>query len=86
MGRNISVEGIVSPLHTSFKDMCIFFLKKSSGLTVLANPWSTQVYVKCDSAMTILTSEIKADFELMLNALWPMKIVILDRSDYEPHF
>lgn len=83
MGRNISVEGILSPLHASFKDM---FLKKSSGLTVLANPWSTQVYVKCDSVMTILTSEIKADFELMHKALWPMKIVILDRSDYEPHF
>lgn len=84
----ISVELTLTPLQNEFEPPIINFIKKlrDSGLTVLENPLSTQVYGDYDKVMTLLTSEIKNAFELMDNGLLYMKIVKSDRSDYEPHF
>ena len=85
---NISVELTFSPLQDVFEQHIINFIKKlrASGLTVLENPLSTQVYGNYDEVMQVLNSEIKAAFELMDKGLLYMKIVKTDRSDYEPHF
>ncbi|MFC4095485.1 thiamine-binding protein [Euzebyella saccharophila] len=85
---NISVELTFSPLQDDFEGHIINFIKKlrSSGLTVLENPLSTQVYGEYDEVMNVLQVEIKEAFELMERGLMYMKMVKSDRSDYEPHF
>lgn len=85
---NISVELTFSPLQDTFEEHIINFIKKlrASGLTILENPLSTQVYGEYDEVMRVLNSEIKEAFELMDKGLLFMKIVKSDRSDYEPHF
>ncbi|EWH13132.1 thiamine-binding protein [Cellulophaga lytica] len=85
---NISVELTFSPLQDTFEEHIINFIKKlrASGLTILENPLSTQVYGDYDEVMRVLNSEIKEAFELMDKGLLFMKIVKSDRSDYEPHF
>ena len=85
---NISVELTLTPLQDSFEDQIIAFILKlrESGLTVLENPLSTQVYGEYDQVMKILNKEIKTAFELMDKGLLYMKIVKSNRSDYEPHF
>ena len=85
---NISVELTLSPLQDTFEDIIIHFIKKlrASGLTVLENPLSTQVYGEYDKVMNILNTEIKEAFELMDKGLLHIKIVKSDRSTYEPHF
>lgn len=85
---NISIELTFSPLQNDFEDHIIAFIKKlrSSGLTVMENPLSTQVYGNYDIVMGVLNAEIKTAFELMDKGLLFMKIVKTDRSDYEPHF
>ena len=84
----ISVELTFSPLQDDFEQQIINFIKKlrASGLTVLENPLSTQVYGAYDEVMQVLNAEIKEAFELMDKGLLFMKIVKTDRSDYEPHF
>jgi len=84
----ISIELTFSPLQDDFEQHIINFIKKlrSSGLTVLENPLSTQVYGDYDAVMNLLHLEIKTAFELMDKGLLFMKIVKTDRSDYEPHF
>jgi len=84
----ISVELTFSPLQDDFEQHIINFIKKlrASGLTVLENPLSTQVYGAYDEVMQVLNAEIKEAFELMDKGLLFMKIVKTDRSDYEPHF
>jgi len=84
----ISVELTFSPLQDDFEQHIINFIIKlrASGLTVLENPLSTQVYGNYDEVMQVLNSEIKEAFELMDKGLLYMKIVKTDRSDYEPHF
>lgn len=84
----ISVELTLTPLQNEFEPPIIDFIKslRNSGLTVLENPLSTQVYGDYDKVMALLTSEIKNAFELIDNGLLYMKIVKSDRSDYEPHF
>ena len=84
----ISVELTFSPLQEDFEQHIINFIKKlrASGLTVLENPLSTQVYGNYEEVMEVLNSEIKEAFELMDKGLLYMKIVKTDRSDYEPHF
>ena len=84
----ISVELTFSPLQDDFEQHIINFIKKlrASGLTILENPLSTQVYGNYDELMRFLNSEIKAAFELMDKGLLYMKIVKTDRSEYEPHF
>ena len=85
---NISVELTFSPLQDDFENHIIDFIKKlrASGLTILENPLSTQVYGDYDQVMNVLNTEIKGAFELMDKGLLFMKIVKSDRSDYEPHF
>jgi uncharacterized protein YqgV (UPF0045/DUF77 family) len=84
----ISVELTLSPLQDTFEPIIIDFIKKlrASGLAVLENPLSTQIYGDYDQVMNVLNTEIKASFELMDKGLLYLKIVKSDRSDYEPHF
>jgi len=84
----ISVELTFSPLQDDFEEHIINFIKKlrASGLIILENPLSTQVFGSYDKVMDILNTEIKLAFELMDKGLLFMKIVKSDRSDYEPHF
>jgi len=69
---NISVELTFSPLQDDFEQHIINFIKKlrASGLTVLENPLSTQVYGNYNEVMHILNSEIKTAFELMDKAYY----------------
>jgi len=84
----ISVELTFTPLHDDYEPSIIHFIKKlrTSGLTVLENPLSTQVYGDYDEVMQLLTTEIKEAFTLIERGLLYMKIVKSDRQDYEPHF
>jgi uncharacterized protein YqgV (UPF0045/DUF77 family) len=84
----ISVELTFSPLQDDFEQHIINFIKKlrSSGLTLLENPLSTQIFGSYDDVMQLLNKEIKTAFELMDKGLLFMKIVKSDRSAYEPHF
>ncbi len=85
---NISVELTFSPLQDDFEEHIINFIKKirSSGLTVLENPLSTQVYGEYDAVMKVLFVDIKEAFEIMNKGLLYIKVVKTDRSEYEPHF
>ena len=85
---NISVELTLTPLQDNFEPPIIDFIKKlrDSGLTVLENPLSTQVYGEYDVVMSVLQVEMKTALEAVDNGLLYMKIVKTDRSDYEPHF
>ncbi|WP_375325654.1 thiamine-binding protein [Flagellimonas sp. GZD32] len=85
---NISVELTLSPLQDNFEPPIIDFIKKlrASGLTVLENPLSTQVYGEYDAVMELLQSEIKTSFENLDHVVLTMKLVKSDRSEYEPHF
>lgn len=84
----ISVELTFSPLQDDFEEHIINFIKKlrDSGLTILENPLSTQVFGDYDAVMNLLQNEIKEAFELMDRGLLFMKVVKSDRSAYEPHF
>ncbi|TCI90154.1 hypothetical protein [Tenacibaculum sp. M341] len=84
----ISVELTLTPLQDDFEQPIINFIKKlrNSGLTVLENPLSTQVYGEYDKVMDLLTNEIKDVFELIDKGLILLKIVKSDRSNYAPNF
>ncbi len=84
----ISVELTLTPLQNNFEEPIIHFIKKlrASGLTVLENPLSTQVYGDYDTVMQVVTAELKNSFELIDKGILFMKIVKSDRSDYEPSF
>jgi uncharacterized protein YqgV (UPF0045/DUF77 family) len=84
----ISVELTFSPLQNDFEEHIIRFIKKlrSSGLTVLENPLSTQVYGDYDAVMEVLNQEIKTAFGMMDKGLLYLKIVKSDRSKYGPNF
>lgn len=84
----VSVELTFSPLQDNFEQPIIHFIKKlrASGLKVIENPLSTQVYGDYDKVMSILTVEIKEAMELVERGLMYIKIVKSDRYDYEPHF
>lgn len=84
----ISVELTLTPLQDDFEQPIINFIKKlrNSGLTVLENPLSTQVYGEYDKVMDLLTNEIKDVFELIDKGLILLKIVKSDRSNYAPSF
>ncbi len=88
LAMNISVELTLSPLQDDFETPIIQFIKKlrTSGLTVLENPLSTQVFGDYDKVMELLNSEIKESFENLDHVVLTMKVVKSDRSDYEPHF
>jgi len=85
---NISVELTLTPLQDDFEPAIINFIKqlRSSGLTILENPLSTQVYGDYDTVMSLLQKEMKIALMAIENGLLYIKIVKSDRSDYEPHF
>jgi uncharacterized protein YqgV (UPF0045/DUF77 family) len=84
----ISVELTLTPIQDDYEPIIIDFIKalRNSGLTVLENPLSTQVYGEYDKVMQILKDEVEITFEAMDRGLLHMKLVKSDRSDYEPHF
>ncbi|MGI9548112.1 MAG: thiamine-binding protein [Flavobacteriaceae bacterium] len=84
----ISVDLTLTPLQDSHEEKIVEFIKslRSSGLTVIENPLSTQVYGEYDKVMRILQEAIKNAFNEMDNGLLYMKVVKSNRSDYEPHF
>ncbi len=84
----ISVELTLTPLQDNFEPPIIEFIKKlrASGLKVLENPLSTQVYGDYDEVMELLQTEIKEAFGSLEHVVLGMKIVKSDRSGYEPHF
>lgn len=84
----VSVELTLLPLQDNFEAPVIDFIKKlrDSGLTVLENPLSTQVFGDYDKVMELLHSEIKESFENLDHVVLTMKMVKSDRSEYEPHF
>ncbi|WP_019037620.1 thiamine-binding protein [Psychroflexus tropicus] len=84
----ISVELTLTPIQDDFEPIIINFIKalRHSGLTVIENPLSTQVYGEYDTVMQILKDEVEIAFEAMERGLIHMKLVKSDRSDYEPHF
>ncbi|MGJ8665604.1 MAG: thiamine-binding protein [Patiriisocius sp.] len=85
---NISVELTLTPLQDEYEPAIINFIKslRNSGLTVLENPLSTQVYGEYDTVMNVLQKEMKIALEAVERGLLYIKIVKSDRSDYEPHF
>ena len=84
----ISVELTLTPLQDNYEPAIINFIKslRKSGLTIIENPLSTQVYGDYDEVMSLLQKEIKVAFEAVERGLLYMKIVKSDRSDYESHF
>ena len=84
----ISVELTLSPLQDDYEPAIIDFIKslRNSGLTVLENPLSTQVYGEYDEVMSLLQKEMKIALEAVERGLLYIKIVKSDRSEYEPHF
>lgn len=84
----ISVELTLSPLQDDFEPAIIDFIKRlrNSGLTVLENPLSTQVYGEYNQVMDVLKEEMGTALEAVDRGLIYMKIVKSDRSGYEPHF
>jgi uncharacterized protein YqgV (UPF0045/DUF77 family) len=84
----ISVELTLTPIQDDFEPIIIDLIKalRASGLTVLENPLSTQVYGEYDKVMEVLQEEVKTAFEAMDRGLLYMKIVKSDRSSYTPHF
>ena len=85
---NVSVELTLSPLQDEFEAPIIAFIKtlRASGLTVLENPLSTQVFGPYDEVMELLNGAIKDAFIDLNQVVLYLKMVKTDRSDYEPHF
>ena len=84
----ISVELTLTPLQDDYEEPIKAFIKKLrvSGLKVIENPLSTQVYGEYEEVMPILQSEIRDVFLHIENGLLHMKLVKSDRSAYEPDF
>ena len=82
----ISVELTLSPLQDDYEPAIINFIKslRASGLTVLENPLSTQIYGEYNEVMELLQKEIEIALEAVEIGLLYIKIVKSDRSDYEP--
>ncbi len=61
----ISVELTLTPLQDDYEPAIINFIKslQNSGLTVLENPLSTQVYGDYDAVMNLLQKEMKVALE-----------------------
>ncbi len=85
---DISVELTLTPLQDTYEPAIIDFIKqlRASGLTVLENPLSTQVYGNYHEVMEVLQKEIHTALNAIDSGLLYMKIVKSDRSAYEPHF
>ncbi|WP_010227587.1 thiamine-binding protein [Gillisia marina] len=85
---NISVELTLTPLQDNYEPAIIDFIKKlrASGLNVLENPLSTQVYGEYDKVMEVLNKEMKTALESVEQGLLYIKIVKSDRSEYAADF
>lgn len=85
---DISVELTLSPLQDDYEKPIIELIKKlrESGLTVLENPLSTQVYGNFDEVMSLLQKEMKIALEAIDRGLLYLKIVKSNRSDYVPNY
>ncbi len=84
----ISAEITFSPLQDNYEEHIISFIKKlrASGLTVIENSLSTQVFGEYQLVMDILQKEIRHSLEELDQGLFYIKLVSSNRSDYEPHF
>ncbi|PKP25428.1 MAG: hypothetical protein CVU03_08065 [Bacteroidetes bacterium HGW-Bacteroidetes-2] len=84
----ISVELTLSPLQDTFEQPIIDFILKlrNSGLKVIENPLSTQIYGNYDAVMNVLHTEIKIALEAIERGVLYIKIVKSNRSEYVPHF
>lgn len=84
----ISVELTLSPLEDDYEPAIIDFIKRlrNSGLTVIENPLSTQIYGDYDDVMEVLNEEMKTALEAIDRGLLYLKIVKSDRSSYVPNF
>ena len=85
---NISVELTLTPLQDDYETPIISFIKnlRASGIKVMENPLSTQVYGDFDTVMKVLNDEGKKALEMAERGILFIKIVKSDRRDYEPHF
>ena len=84
----ISVELTLTPIQDDYEPAIKTFIKKlrSSGLKVIENPLSTQVYGDYDKVMQLLTTGVESALESVERGLIHIKIVKTDRSNYEPSF
>lgn len=85
---NVSVELTLTPLQDDFEPPIIDFIKalRASGLKVLENPLSTQVYGDYETVMSVLKDEIGKTFSSLDHVVLQMKVVKSDRSEYQPFF
>lgn len=85
---NVSVELTFSPLQDAYEPEIIRFIKalRESGLTVLENPLSTQVFGDYDAVMQVLAREMKQSLGAVGQGVFLLKMVRGDRSGYAPHF
>ena len=84
----VSVELTFSPLQDNYEPEIIRFIKalRDSGLTVLENPLSTQVFGDYERVMEVLQREMHHSLEAVGQGVFFIKMVKSDRSRYEPHF
>ncbi len=85
---NISAELTLTPIQDNYEPAIIQFITslRNSGLKVIENPLSTQVYGDYDAVMEVLQKEMKVALDAVDRGLMYIKVVKSDRSDYEPHF
>jgi uncharacterized protein YqgV (UPF0045/DUF77 family) len=84
----VSVELTLSPLQDDYEQEIVRFIKslRASGLTVLENPLSTQVFGEYQEVMAVLQPAIRESLERIGQGVFFVKMVKTDRSGYEPHF
>jgi uncharacterized protein YqgV (UPF0045/DUF77 family) len=84
----VSVELTFSPLQDDYEAEIIRFIRalRNSGLTLLENPLSTQIYGEYGQVMAVLQREIGNSLEAVGHGVFYIKMVKTDRSAYEPHF
>ena len=84
----VSVELTFSPLQDQYEQEIIRFIRalRASGLTVMENPLSTQVYGEYQEVMEVLHREMEQSLNAVQQGVFYLKMVKSDRSAYEPHF
>jgi uncharacterized protein YqgV (UPF0045/DUF77 family) len=84
----ISVELTLTPLKSSYVITIKQFIQnlRKTGLTVIENPLSTQLYGEYDQVMSSLLPLVKSTFEQEDAVMLHLKLVKGDRSNYEPDF
>ena len=84
----ISAELALTPLQDDFEAPVKAFIRKlrSSGLTVMENPLSTQIYGDYDKIMEFLTDEVREAFQATDHVILTIKLVKGNRSDYAADF